>query len=164
MCLVAQLCSALCNPMDCSLWGSCSSVHGDSPVKDWIAMPSSRRSSQPRIELRSPTLQVDSLPLSHQGSPRILEWVAYPFSWGTSQPSIKLGSPALQVDSLPAELPRKPMVSHTFFIIWFLNISFIITVFISLWLKLVNNWEILLCCILFQWQNTRTTALNMVSF
>ena len=31
LCLVAQLCLALCNPMDCSLPGS--SVHGDSPGK-----------------------------------------------------------------------------------------------------------------------------------
>ena len=35
------------NPMDCSLSGS--SVHGDSPgVLEWIAIPSSRGSSQPR--------------------------------------------------------------------------------------------------------------------
>ena len=39
----------------------------------------------PRIELRSPALQADSLQLSHKGSPRILEWVAYPFSRGSSQ-------------------------------------------------------------------------------
>ena len=34
----------------------------------------------PETESRSPTLQADSLPASHEGSPRILEWVAYPFS------------------------------------------------------------------------------------
>ena len=34
-----------------------------------IAMPSSRGSSQPGIEPRPPTLQADSLPLHHQGSP-----------------------------------------------------------------------------------------------
>ena len=33
----------------------------------------------PGIEPRSPTLQVDSLPIEHKGSPRILEWVADPF-------------------------------------------------------------------------------------
>ena len=32
-------------------------------------MPSSSRSSNPGIEPRSPTLQADSLPLSHQGNP-----------------------------------------------------------------------------------------------
>ena len=32
LCLVAQLCLTLCDPMDCSLPGS--SVHGDSPDKN----------------------------------------------------------------------------------------------------------------------------------
>ena len=30
-------------------------------ILEWVAMPSSRGSSQPRVEPRSPTLQVDSL-------------------------------------------------------------------------------------------------------
>ena len=44
--LVAQLCPTLCDPMDCSLPGF--SVRGDSPGKNtgWVAMPSSRGSSQ----------------------------------------------------------------------------------------------------------------------
>ena len=44
----AQLLShvRLCNPMECSPPGS--SVHADSPGMQWSAMPSSRRSSQPR--------------------------------------------------------------------------------------------------------------------
>ena len=46
VCLVAQSCLTLCDPMDCSPPGS--SVHGDSPGKAWVAMPSSRGSSQPR--------------------------------------------------------------------------------------------------------------------
>ena len=48
VCLVAQSCPTLCNPMDCSLPGS--SVHGDSPGKNTgvCCMPSSRESSQPR--------------------------------------------------------------------------------------------------------------------
>ena len=46
--LVAQSCQTLCNPMDCSPPGS--SVHGilQARVLEWIAMPSSRRSFQPR--------------------------------------------------------------------------------------------------------------------
>ena len=37
----------LCNPTDCSLPGT--SVHGDSPgILEWVAMPTSRGSSQPR--------------------------------------------------------------------------------------------------------------------
>ena len=46
--LVAQSCSTLCKPMDCSLPGS--SVHGilQAQILEWVAMPSSRGSSQPR--------------------------------------------------------------------------------------------------------------------
>ena len=40
----------------------------------------------PRIEPRSSTLQADSSPAEHRGSPRILDWVAYSFSSGSSQP------------------------------------------------------------------------------
>ena len=46
LCLVAQWCPTLCDPMDCSLPGA--SIHGDSPGKEWVAMPSSRGLSQPR--------------------------------------------------------------------------------------------------------------------
>ena len=49
---------------------------------EWVVMPSSGDLPNPGIEARSPSLQVDSLPLSHQGSPRMLEWVAYPWSPG----------------------------------------------------------------------------------
>ena len=43
-----QLCPTLCDPMDCSLPGS--SVHGilQARVLDWVAMPFSRGSSQPK--------------------------------------------------------------------------------------------------------------------
>ena len=43
-----QSCMTLCNPMDCSPLGS--SVHGilQARILEWVAMPSSKRSSQPR--------------------------------------------------------------------------------------------------------------------
>ena len=43
-----QLCSTLCNPVDCSLLGF--SVHGviQARILEWVAMPSSKGSSQPR--------------------------------------------------------------------------------------------------------------------
>ena len=47
--------------------------------------PSSGHLPNPRIKLRSPALQADSLQLSHKGRSRILEWVAYPFSSRSSQ-------------------------------------------------------------------------------
>ena len=51
-CSVAQLCSTLCNPMDCSLPGS--SVHGISQERtlEWVAIPFSRGSSQCRDQSR----------------------------------------------------------------------------------------------------------------
>ena len=39
-------------------------------ILEWVAFPFSRRSSQPRVELRSPTLHVDSLPAEPQGKPK----------------------------------------------------------------------------------------------
>ena len=46
--LVPQLCPTLCDPMDCSPPGS--SVHGilQARALEWVAMPFSRESSQPR--------------------------------------------------------------------------------------------------------------------
>ena len=48
MCLLTQSYPTLCNPMDCSPPGS--SVHGilQARILEWVAMPSSRGSSQPR--------------------------------------------------------------------------------------------------------------------
>ena len=45
---VAQLCLTLCNPIDCSLQGS--SVCGilQARILEWVVIPFSRRSSQPR--------------------------------------------------------------------------------------------------------------------
>ena len=55
-----QLCPTLCNPMDCSL--PAFSVQGMLQLRIlwWIAMPSSRESSQPRdwpVSFKSPTLE-----------------------------------------------------------------------------------------------------------
>ena len=46
--LVAQSCLILCNPMDCNLPGS--SVHGilQARILEWVMIPFSRGSSQPR--------------------------------------------------------------------------------------------------------------------
>ena len=62
-------------------------VHGilQARILVWVAVPFSRRSSQPRDW----TQVIHSL--SHQGSPRILEWVAYPFSSRSSQPRNQTG-------------------------------------------------------------------------
>ena len=81
--LVIQSCLTICNSMDSSSPGS--SVHGDSPGENTgvgCHVLLQGNLPNPGIKSRSATMQVDSLLLSHQGSPKILEWVAYPFSRG----------------------------------------------------------------------------------
>ena len=71
--LVAQWCLTLCDPMDCSLPGF--SVHGivQATILEWVAIPFSRGSSQPRdgtwVSLHCRQI-VDCL--RHQGSPHPL--------------------------------------------------------------------------------------------
>ena len=67
-----QSCLTLCNPMDCSLPDS--SVHGilQAGILEWVAMLSSKRSSNPGIDLvplTSPALAGGSLPLAPPGKP-----------------------------------------------------------------------------------------------
>ena len=62
---VAQSCLSLCSPMDCT-------IHEilQARILGWVAILSSRGSSQPGIEPRSPTLQADSLAAEPQGKPK----------------------------------------------------------------------------------------------
>ena len=109
LCLVAQLCLTLCDPMDCSPPGS--SVHGDSSGKNTgvgchnlLQGIFPTQGSNPGL----PYCQQILYHLSPLGSPRILEWVAYPSPEDLPDPGIEPGSLALQADSLLAELPGKP--------------------------------------------------------
>ena len=71
--LVAQLCLALCDPTDCSLppW---TAAHQallslgilQAKILDWVAIPSSRGSSQPRYQ-NQVRLEADSLPAEPLG-------------------------------------------------------------------------------------------------
>ena len=70
LCLVAQSCLTLCDPMDYSLPGL--SVHGDSPGKNTGMSCHSFFPGDlpnPGIEPRSPSLQADSLPAETPGKP-----------------------------------------------------------------------------------------------
>ena len=71
LCLVAQLCPAFCNPTDCSLPDSC--PWGFSRQEFWSGLPCPPPGhlSNPGIESRSPTLQVDSLPSEPLGKPLV---------------------------------------------------------------------------------------------
>ena len=79
MCIHARLlqsCLTLCDPMDSNLPGS--SVHGifQSRILGWVAMPSSRGSSQPRDWSQVSFIAGHSSPLSHWGKPS-LAWSGY---------------------------------------------------------------------------------------
>ena len=69
LCSVARLCPTLCDSMGFSWLGS--SVHGilQARTLEWVAMPSSRGSSQPRVQTQVSlgSLQVDSLPSEPPG-------------------------------------------------------------------------------------------------
>ena len=67
--LVAQSGLTLCNPMDCSPPGSSFRGILQARILKWVAFPSPGDLPHPGMELRSPALQMDCLPLSHQGSP-----------------------------------------------------------------------------------------------
>ena len=75
---VTQLCPAFCDPMNSTVRGILQArilewvaftVHGilQATILEWVAFPFFKESSQPRVEHRSPTLQVDSLPAETQG-------------------------------------------------------------------------------------------------
>ena len=89
LCLIAQSCLILCNPMDSSPPGS--SVHGDSPGKHiGVGCHALLQGSFPTNPGLSPCRWILYC-LSHQGKRRILEWVASPFSRGSSWPRNQTG-------------------------------------------------------------------------
>ena len=54
MCLHDQSCPTVCSPMDCSLLGSPVYEVFPARIQEWIAISSSRRSSQPRDQTQYP--------------------------------------------------------------------------------------------------------------
>ena len=74
--IVTQSCLTVRNPMDSTVQGIL-----QARTLEWVALPFSRGSSQPRDWIQVSHICGRILyQLSHKGSPRILEWVAYPFS------------------------------------------------------------------------------------
>ena len=77
-------------------------------ILEWVAVPSSRGSSQSRIKPRSPTFGADSLPAEPQEKPKNTGVGSLSLSpENLLNPGIKPGSPALQADSSPTELSGK---------------------------------------------------------
>ena len=83
LCLVIQSCLTLCDPMDCSPLSS--SVHGilQARILEWIAMPSSRGSSQPRDRTQVSHIALDSLPSEPPGKPKTTGVGGLPLLQGT---------------------------------------------------------------------------------
>ena len=72
VCMHAQSCLTLCDPLDCSVPDS--TVHRifQAKILEWVAISFSKDLPNPGIKSEfpaSPALQADSLWLSHQGSP-----------------------------------------------------------------------------------------------
>ena len=70
LCLVAQACLILYHPIDCSPPSSPSMGILQASILEWVAMPSSRGSSQPGTKPRCPSLQADFLPSEPPGKPK----------------------------------------------------------------------------------------------
>ena len=107
LCLVAQSCPTLWDPMNYSLPGSY--VHGilQARILEWISLSSSR-SSQPKDWTQVSFFTGDFLyHLRHPRRLRIPEWVAYPFCRGIF---LTQGSNLhWQAASLPLAPPEKPI-------------------------------------------------------
>ena len=107
LCLVAQLCPTLCDPMDCSLPGS--SVHGILQARYWKGLPCPplgifpTQGSYPGL----PHCRQILYQLSHQGSLRILERVAYPLSSGSSRPRSQTEVSCITGEWFTSWVPRK---------------------------------------------------------
>ena len=68
--LVAQSCPPLCNPMDCSLPGSCVHEIFQARILEWVAISFSRGSSQPSKSL----MTVTSLFTDKAGNILVAQW------------------------------------------------------------------------------------------
>ena len=83
-------------------------VHGilHARILEWVTIPSSRRSSQPRDWTQVSSLQADSLPAEPQGKPKntgVGSLFFFRQIFPTQEWKMEPGSSALQADSLPTE-------------------------------------------------------------
>ena len=101
MCLVAQSCLTLCNPLDCSLPGS--SVRGDSPGKNTGVGCHALLQGMLPTQGSNPSLphcRQMLYCLSHQESQEYWSEQPIPSPGDLPDPGIELGSPALQAVGL----------------------------------------------------------------
>ena len=110
MCLVAQSCPTLCDPMDDSPPGS--SVHEESLTKNTRvcchALLLQGIFPTQGLNPGFPHCRQILSCLSHQGSPRILQQVVYPFSRGSSCPRNQTRVSCISGGFFTNESPGKP--------------------------------------------------------
>ena len=87
-CLVTQSCPILCNPMDCSPPGS--SVHGilQARILEWIVIPFSRGSSQPKDQTWVFCTAGGFFTTELSGKPCALDFIRFLFLSSSLPPSI----------------------------------------------------------------------------
>ena len=108
LCLVTQSCLTLCDPMGCSLPGSAMGIL-QARILEWVVMPSSRGSSQPRYQTQVSRIAGRFFTIwATREAKEYLSGYPSPSPGDLCDPGIKLGTSALQANSLPAELPEKP--------------------------------------------------------
>ena len=103
---VTQLCPTLRDPIDYT-------VHGilQARILEWVAVPFSKGSSQPKDRTRLPHWRQILYQLT-RGEPKNTGMGSLSLSPGDlPDPGTELGFPALQVESLTTELQGKPNVN-----------------------------------------------------
>ena len=122
LCLVAQVCPVLWDPMGCS---PPDSLHGDSLGKSiGVGCPPPGYLPNPEIKARSSYCRWILYCMSHQGSPRILQWVAIPFPGELPDPGIEPRSPALAGGFFTSWATRKAWITKEFCSTWTYTSSF----------------------------------------
>ena len=89
--LVTQLCPTLRDSMDCSLPGSSALGILQARILEWVALPPPGDIPNPGINLRSPTLQMDSLQSVPSGKPKNTEVSILSLLRGSCQPRNRTG-------------------------------------------------------------------------
>ena len=106
--LVTRSCLTLCNLVDSTLLGS--SVHGilQTRILEWVAMPFSRGSSQPRGQTQVSCIAGRFFTIcAAREAQEYWSGQPIPSPRHLLDPGSEPWSPSLQADSLPAKLPGK---------------------------------------------------------
>ena len=105
LCLVAQSCPTLCDPMECSHKAPLSMGFSRQEYWSGLPCPSPADLPNPGIKPRSPTLEAESLPSEPPGKPKNTGVGSLSFLQGNFPTQELNQGLLLQADSLPAELP-----------------------------------------------------------